>query len=127
MNLETPEIENAFDTEVAAVDVITKEKVARFGRVTSNLEKLHQIVVLAVYIATDCYRGIHLKKVGLCSQKLGTLSDNEEGLLVGQATLTVEVLLEESNVGLLPRLVLIELFVGRLRGSGCLDIYSRGC
>lgn len=41
------------DTEVAAVDVIPEEQVARGGRRSSHFKELHQIKELAVDVAAD--------------------------------------------------------------------------
>ena len=76
MYFQTPQVENTFNTEVSSVNVVAKEKVSRLGRVTSNFEELHEIVVLAVNVAAYGDRRVHLKKVGLGSQELGPLLDN---------------------------------------------------
>jgi hypothetical protein len=76
VNLERPQIQNALDAEVSSVDVITQEKVASLGWVATDLEQLHQIVVLAVNIATYGNGGVHLQKVGLGPQNFGAFSKN---------------------------------------------------
>jgi len=126
VDLERPEVENAFDAEVAAVDVVAQEEIPRLGRVAADLEQLHQVVVLAVHVTAHCDGGIHLEQVGLLAQQFGTLADDPERLLLGQAALAVEVLLEELDVG--ERLclrVLPELLVGRLVHGRCLYVYWR--
>jgi hypothetical protein len=50
--------------------------------------------------------------------------NDPESLLLGEAALAIEMLLEELNVGLGLSLVLEELVVGRLVHGGCLDIYE---
>jgi hypothetical protein len=72
MDLERPQIEHALDAEVTAVDVVAEEEVPGLGRVSANLKQLHQVVVLAVYIAADGDWGVHLEQVGLGAQDLGT-------------------------------------------------------
>jgi hypothetical protein len=46
-------------------------------------------------IATHSDWGIHLKQVGLCTKQLRTFVDDPQRLLLGQTTLTTEVLFEE--------------------------------
>lgn len=76
MDLETPEVEHTLDAEIASIDVVSQEKVASLCRVSSDLEQLHQIVVLAVNITTNSDGGIHLQQIGLSSENLGPLVDN---------------------------------------------------
>jgi hypothetical protein len=40
-DLESPEVEYAFDGEVSSVDVISEEEVSRLGRVATNFKQLH--------------------------------------------------------------------------------------
>jgi hypothetical protein len=93
MDLEGPKVEHAFNTEIAAIHIVSEEKVSGFSRITADLKELHEIVVLAVNVTTDCDRSIHFEKVRFGSQYLGTLIKDEESLLLGQATFAVEVLL----------------------------------
>lgn len=67
VNLEGPEVEDTFDTEVTTVDVIAQEQVSSLGGITSNLEELHQVVILAVDVTAHGNGGIHLEEVGLGS------------------------------------------------------------
>lgn len=76
MNLERPQVEDALDTEVASVDVVSQEEIASLSGVATNFEKLHQIVVLSVDISADGDGGIHLKKVRLGPKYFGALPDN---------------------------------------------------
>lgn len=126
VNLERPEVENAFDGKVSTVDVIAEEKIASFGGIATDLEELHQIVILAVDITTDGNGCIHLEQVGLCAQDIGTGLEDEESLLLGQAAFAVKVLLEEVDVWLGARAVGVELLVCGFGGSGCLNICGRG-
>lgn len=122
VNLERPQVQDALDTKVAAVDVIAEEQIAGLGRVAANLEQLHQVVVLAVDVAAHGDGGVHLEEVGLGAQNLAAPSQNEEGLLFSQATFAVEVLFEKVDVGLGLRAVGVELLVGGLVHGGSLDV-----
>lgn len=114
VNLETPEVENTLYAEITSVDVVTKEEISGLGGVTTNFEELHEIVVLSVNVTTDGDGSVHLEKVGLGAQKLGTLLKNPKSLLLGKTTFAVEMLLEELKVGLGMGFILEELLVGRL-------------
>ncbi|TKW51225.1 hypothetical protein CTA1_2028 [Colletotrichum tanaceti] len=119
VDLQAPEIQDALDAEVASVDIVAEEKVSRLGGVAPNFEELHQIVVLAVDVTADGDGRIHLEQVGLGAEQFCAGSKNPEGLLLGQAAFTIEVLLEKVDVGLGMGLVLKELFVrGREHGGG---------
>ena len=91
--LQRPEIQNTFDTEVAAVDVVTKEEVPCLGWVATNFKELHEIVVLTVDVAADGDERIHLQAVRFGAEQLGAFPKYEKSLLLGKAALTVEVLL----------------------------------
>lgn len=113
------------DAEVATVDIVAKEEIAGLRWVTTNFEELHEIVVLAVYITADSNRCIHLQQVGFRLEDFGTLVDDPERLLLGQATLPVEVLLQKLQIwlgGVVRRPEL--LHGGGLEGGG-LDICAR--
>lgn len=70
VNLQGPEVEDTFDTEVATVDIVAQEEVSRLGRVASNFKQLHQIVVLTMHITTHGNRGVHLEKIRLGAKKV---------------------------------------------------------
>lgn len=97
--LERPQVQDAFDAEIASVDVVAQEQIPGLGWVTAHLEQLHEIVVLAVHVAADGDGSIHLEEIRLLAQQVGARLDDPEGLLVGQPTLAVEVLLQEGDVG----------------------------
>lgn len=126
VNLEGPKVKDTLDGEIATIDVIAKEEIPCLGRVTSNLEQLHQIVVLAVDITANGDGRIHLKEVGLCSQKFRTLLDNPYRLLLGESALAVEVLLEKVDVGLFLGIIFKKLLIGRLEHGRRLDICKQG-
>lgn len=88
------------DAEVASVDIIAEEEVSSIGRVTADLEKLHEIEILAVHVAADGDWGIHFQEIGFTFQYLGTLFDDVECLLFGKPALAAEVLFEELQVWL---------------------------
>lgn len=125
VNLERPQVENAFDAKVSSIDVVAEEEISRLGRVASDLEQLHQVVVLAVNVAADGNRGVHLEEVGLGTQKLGTLLNDPQRLLLGKPALAVEVLLEKVDVGLFLLVVFEKLLVRRLEHGRRLDICRR--
>lgn len=76
VNLEGPEIEHTLNTEVTTVNIIAKEEISRLGRIPTDFEELHKIVVLAVNVSTDGNRGVHLEEIWLGTEQLGTLSEN---------------------------------------------------
>lgn len=76
VDLERPQVQDALDAEVAAVDVVAEEEVAGLGGVAADLKQLHQVVVLAVDVAADGDGGVHLEQVGLGAQDLGALADD---------------------------------------------------
>jgi len=76
VDLQRPEVQDTLDTEVATVDIVAQEKVSRLGRVAADLEELHEIIVLAVHVATDGYGGVHLQEVGLGTQQLCALPED---------------------------------------------------
>lgn len=113
------------DTEVAAVDIVTQEEIAGLARVAANFEELHEIIVLAVHITAYGNGCIHFQQIRFRLEDLSTLVDDPESLLLCQATLSVEVLLQELQVwlgGVVRRPEL--LHGGRVEGGG-LDIYGR--
>lgn len=122
VNLERPEVQNTFDREVTTVNIVAEEEVARLGRVATDLEQLHQVVVLAVNVTAHGDGSVHLEQVGLCAQDVGTSLENEESLLFGQTTLAVKMLLEKVDVGLGACAVREELLVCGLGGGGCLNV-----
>ena len=50
-----------FDAVVSSVDIVAHEKVICVGRLSANSEKFHQVVELAVHVATHSYGAFHLK------------------------------------------------------------------
>jgi hypothetical protein len=122
MNLEGPKIQDTLDTEISTIDVVAEEEIPRLGRIASNLEQLHQIVVLAVDVTADSDGRIHLEEVGLRSQKLRTLSENPQRLLLGEPALAVEMLLEKVDIGLLLGIIFKKLLIGGLEHGRRLDI-----
>lgn len=137
-DLQRPEVQNALKlsayamesrypasdlyTEVSAIDVVAQEQVTCFSGIATHFEELHEIVVLSVHITTHGYGRVHLQQVGLRLQHLGTFSYDPQRLLFGQATLTVEVLLQKLEIWLRGVLRRQELILrGRVEG-GCLDV-----
>lgn len=76
VDLQSPEIQDTFDTKVATVDVVAQEEVSRLGRVASDFEELHQIVVLSMHVTAHGDRGVHLEEVRLGAQEVSASPDN---------------------------------------------------
>lgn len=53
-----------------------------------------------MHITTNGDWGVHFQEIGLALQDLCALLDNEQGLLFGEATLAIEMLLEELQIWL---------------------------
>jgi len=64
-NFESNEQGNSLDGVVSSINVIPHEKVVGIWIWTTDSEKLHQIVKLAVNITADCDRAFHWLNVGL--------------------------------------------------------------
>ena len=62
-HLERDEQSDCLDTIIAAIDVVAHKEVVRVGRLTSNLEKLAQIMELAVNVAANSHWRTHLLHV----------------------------------------------------------------
>lgn len=125
MNFQRPQIEEAFNAVVAAVNVVAQEKVSRAsGWITSNLEELHQVVVLAMDVATDGNGRIYFQEGWFGMKNLGALFDNEQSLILGKTPLSIEVLFEKLYIGLLVCLVMVEFLVGRCQPGGGRNIYE---
>lgn len=65
--LQGPQVQDTLDTKVAPVHVVAEEEISGLGGVATNFEKFHKIVVLTMNITANCYRSVHLEKVGLCA------------------------------------------------------------
>lgn len=48
-----------FNAEVATIDIVAKKKISRICWIATNLEKLHQIKILAMHIATNSDGCVH--------------------------------------------------------------------
>ena len=57
----------------AAVDEVAQEQVVGLGHVAAHAEQLLQVVELAVYVAADGHRRVHLLHVALLGQDLARL------------------------------------------------------
>ncbi len=138
-NLQRPQVENTLNssalavirqagtylnTEVSSIDVVTEEEVTSICGIAANLEQLHQVEILPMNVTTYSDGRIHLKQVRFRSQYLCTFTDNVQSLFFGQSSFTIEVLLEEGQIGLrrisrCPKLIIC----GGLHGRG-LYIYT---
>ena len=61
---------DSLDGVVAAIDVISHEQVVGVGGLSSDLEKLAQVMELTVDVTADCHGGAHLLHVRLVDQDL---------------------------------------------------------
>lgn len=112
------------DTEVAPIDVVSEEEISRLCRVSSHLEQLHQVKVLAVHVTTHGDGCIHLEKIWLLREQLCPFLYDECCLLLCEPAFTVEMLLEELDVRLRSILRGEELFIGRCIDRWGLDIWD---
>lgn len=110
------------DAKVAAIHVVAEEEVSGVSRITANLEKLHQVEILAVYVATNGDRCIHFQQIRLAFQDLGTFFDDEQCLLFGEAAFAVEVLFQELQIRLRAIVRREELILGRRFECWRLDV-----
>lgn len=124
MDLERPEVQHTFDTEIATVDVVSQKKISGLGGVATDLEKLHKIVVLAVNITTNGDRSVHLQKIAFSTKNLSTLAQNEQSLFFGQTPFAVKMLLEKVDVGHGLGVICVELLVGRLGHGWRLNVLA---
>ena len=83
-----------FDAEVAAVDIVAEEEVARVGRLAADLEQLDQVVELAVHVAADGDGRVHLEHGGLATQQRRAVVYDAQGGGLLEASLAHQVLLE---------------------------------
>lgn len=88
------------DAEIASVHIITQEQVSSFRGIPTDFEKLHEIKVLAVNISADSDGRIHFQQIWFSLENFCTFVDDPEGLLLGQAAFSAEMLLEECEIGL---------------------------
>ena len=118
-----PKRQTYLDAEVAPVDVITQEKVAGICWITANLEKFHEVKILAVHVTTNCDGRIHFQKIRLALQDFGTLFDYEQCLLLGQASFAVEMLFQVLEIWLGAIMRRVEMVLRRRVEGWCLDVY----
>jgi len=72
-DLKSNEKGDGLNREVAAINVIAHEEVVGVGVRSSNLEQLHQVMELTMYITTNGYGAFHWLDVGLVLQHLASL------------------------------------------------------
>lgn len=123
-DLQCPEVEDALDGKVAAVDVIAQKEVAGVCGVATDFKELHEIIVLAVDIAADGDGSVDFEQVGFLTQDLGGSCQDEAGLVIGETALAIKVVLEEGNIGLGRVLCAEELLVGGFLECWCLYIFD---
>jgi len=71
--LESDQEGYGLDRVVTTIDVVSHEEIVGIGRVTSNPEKLHQVVELTVNVTTDGDGAAHRLDVGLLHENLASL------------------------------------------------------
>jgi len=59
---------------VATIDIVAHEQVVGVGRLSADLEQLHEVVELAVDVAANCHRTLHFLNVRLLRQNLASLT-----------------------------------------------------
>jgi hypothetical protein len=106
-----PEGKDALNTEVSSVNVISQKQISCFRYISSDLEKLHEIVILTINVSIDSDWRVHLKKIGRLPQDFGALLNDEESLLLGESSFTVKALLQEGQIGLRWVCGILELLV----------------
>mmetsp|Transcript_29348 Transcript_29348/g.76929 ORF Transcript_29348/g.76929 Transcript_29348/m.76929 type:complete len:312 (-) Transcript_29348:207-1142(-) len=99
VELECPEVEDAFEREVATVHVIAEEEIPCVLWIAAVLEQLDKVEELAVDVADDGDGGGHLEHVRFRPEHCLHLSEHPNAALVGQATLLLEVIEQQQVVG----------------------------
>ena len=93
-------VKTDLNAEVTSVNVVTQEEIASFGGVPSDLEQLHQVEILTMYVAAYGYGRIHLEEIGFGFEDLGAFFYDPQRLIFVQSTFAVEVLLKVCEVRL---------------------------
>ncbi len=88
------------NAEIAPVDVVAEEEVARVGGRPPHLEQLHQVVELAVHVAAHRDRRLHLDHRPLLPQQRAALADDAQRHRLLHAPLQHEVPLEHVDARL---------------------------
>ncbi|KAJ6784011.1 hypothetical protein PWT90_07788 [Aphanocladium album] len=91
MDFEGPEVEDTFDAEEAAVDIVAQEEILRRRRIAAHFEELDQVVKLAMDVSADGDGRIKLQQGAFGVQQLRARVYDEEGLLVGEPALPEEM------------------------------------
>ena len=105
-DLERVEQDEHFDRKRSAVDEVAQEEVLRVLRVAADLQDPLQVVVLPVYVAHHRYRVLQVYQVAfvfclaLSTQDLVRLVDQRLDVRLLDAAFAVQVLLQQSPVGL---------------------------
>ncbi len=47
------------DAEVSTINIVSQEQISRLGWIATDLKELHQVIVLAVHVATNRNWRIH--------------------------------------------------------------------
>lgn len=75
-----------------------------------------------MHIATNGDWCVHFQQIGLVLQNLGPLLDDEQGLLLGEATFAIEMLFEKLEVWLVAIMGGSKLIVGGRMEGGSLHL-----
>lgn len=60
----------SFDGVVSSVDIISQKKIVSIRDIASDLEQLHKVVELPMYISADVYRCSHVYYIGFFREDL---------------------------------------------------------
>lgn len=72
-DLESYEESDSFDREVTSVNIVTHEEIICVWVGSTDLEQLHQVVELTVYVSTNCHWAFHWLHIRLFLQNLSRL------------------------------------------------------
>lgn len=72
-DLEGDKKSHSLNTVVSTVNIVTHEKVVCVGAVSTNAEKLHQVMELTMNITTNSHRTAHRLYIALFNQNLASL------------------------------------------------------
>jgi len=88
----------AFNRKVASVHVIAQKQVPGLARVTSNVQQLHQVKVLSMYVSANSNWGVNFQHVWFCAKHLSRRANEKQRVLVGYSAFVEKVLLQDFNV-----------------------------
>jgi hypothetical protein len=93
------QVDQALDGKRSSVDIVSQKKVRCRGRVSTNLEELHEIIVLSMDVSANRHWRWNLKQVGLASKKISSIMNDSRRLVDGETPLFEKMILEELAIG----------------------------